>query len=108
VAARQGKVNGYRDQSMAKLFVKSGWSQEQLADHLGKRLAKEVTRRWVGYHLCFGRFLAFFGTKCSEDESPATYFTLPPSLTEWKFRKFWQQTEAVGEVVSWPGPAAPA
>src|SRR5262249_23371264 len=66
-AAMQERVDGYRDQNMARLFLESGWSQEELAAHLGKRWGKEVSRPWVTCHLRFGRFLAFFVTSGNKE-----------------------------------------
>ena len=94
--ARQERVDGYRDQHMARLFVDSGWSQEELAAHLAKRWGKEVTQQWVSYHLRFGRFLSFFTTSGCEDEAPGARFNLPPNLTERAFRRLWDATEAGG------------
>jgi hypothetical protein len=79
-----------RDQELAKLFVESEWSQEQLALYLGKRWGKEVERRWVSYHLRLGRFLLFFRTSGSEE------WKIPDSLTEHRFRRLWEETPAQG------------
>ena len=91
-AARQERVDGYRDQKMAKLFCDSEWSQQELAEHLSERKGEEVSREWVGKHLLFGRFLTFFGTTCTKDE-----FKMPPNLTEGAFRKLWKGTESAGD-----------
>ncbi len=91
-AAMQERVDGYRDQELAKLFVESEWSQEQLAEHLGKTWGKEVSREWVSKRLLFGRFLAFFGTSCTKDQ-----FSIPSNLTEGAFRRFWESTEPGGD-----------
>lgn len=93
VATKQTKVDGYRDQHMAKLFVESEWSQEDLAEHLAKRWGKEVSRQWVGYHLLFGRFLLFFATSRGKDE-----WQMDRRLTEWTFRnRYWEGTKADGD-----------
>src|SRR5262245_59793383 len=95
-AARQEQVDGYRDQAMARLFLESEWSQDDLAAHLAKRWGREVSRQWVSYHLRFGRFLSFFATGCGENEAHGVTFRLPPNLTEGKFRELWEGTEAGG------------
>jgi hypothetical protein len=84
-AARRERAEGYYDQHLARLFVDSEQSQQELADHLAKRWGRDVSRRWVGYHLCFGRFLTFFGTTCAE-------YSVPEGLTEGKFRGLWEPT----------------
>ena len=91
-AARQERVDGYRDQHLARLFVASEWSQEELAEHLGKRWGKSVIQQWVAQHLRFGRFLAFFTTSGSKES-----FQIPHNLTERGFRKLWDATEAGGD-----------
>jgi hypothetical protein len=88
--AKEERAKGYRDQALAKLFVKSGWSQRELAEHLGRRWGKEVSREWVTKRLLFGRFLTFFGTSCTEESSPGAHFKLSQDLTEGKFRGFWE------------------
>src|SRR4029453_1281108 len=90
--ARQERVDGFRDQQMAKLFAESERSQEELAERLSKRWNREVSRQWVGYHLLFGRFLSFFATSCGKDE-----WKIPPNLTEGTFRKFWEATTPGGD-----------
>jgi hypothetical protein len=88
-AALQERVDGYRDQQMARLFVESAWSQQELAERLAKRWGKEVSQRWVSYHLVFGRFLTFFSTSCAKDE-----WKIPSNLTEGAFRRFFEATTA--------------
>lgn len=97
--AMQQRVDGWREQHLARLFVDSGWSQQELADYLGKRWGKEVSRQWVGYHLLFGRFLLFFATTGGKENLPATLlaFRLPANLTERGFRAYWDRTEAAGD-----------
>jgi hypothetical protein len=46
-----------RDQSMALLFHRSGWTQEQLATK------ERMSQPWVVYRLRFGRFLNFIATE---------------------------------------------
>ncbi|HEY7423256.1 MAG TPA: hypothetical protein VH682_03350 [Gemmataceae bacterium] len=91
-AARQERVDGYRDQKMAALFVESEWSQEELAAHLGKRWGKSVSSDWVAKHLRLGRFLSSFNTTGIKDE-----WKLPLNLTERAFRRFWEATKPAGD-----------
>lgn len=86
-AALQERVDGYRDQEMAKAFLESEWSQEQLAEFLGKRWGKDVSRPWVECRLRFGRFIGFFDTQCIKE------WTLPTNLTEGAFRRLWESTK---------------
>jgi len=65
------------EQELAKLFYRSGWTQEKLAEKEGK------TQSYLGKMLRFGRFLNF---------SPAGLIP-ETALTEWRFRKFWDKTE---------------
>jgi hypothetical protein len=76
---------------MARLFLESEHSQEELAEHLARRWGKSVTQQWVAYHLRLGRFLTFFTTTGCEDQ-----FKLPPNLTERTFRKLWEATTPGG------------
>jgi hypothetical protein len=72
-----------RDQALALLFHRSGWTQERLA-------AKEgVTRQSMDYRLRFGRFLEFATTVAKPEN-------LPKGVTERKFRALWEQTEKDG------------
>src|SRR5262245_5664581 len=91
-AARQERVDGYRDQQMAKLFIDSEHSQEELAEHLSKRWDQSVSRSWVETHLRLGRFLSFFDTSGIKDQ-----FKLPPNLTERGFRGLWEATKGEGD-----------
>lgn len=69
-----------RDQALAKLFHRSGWTQERLA-------AKEgCSRSRVTQRLTFGAFLAF-----------ATDRNIPRNLTEWRFRSYWARTSGGNE-----------
>src|SRR5262245_56539450 len=85
-AARQEKVDGYRDQAMAKLFVASEWSQGDLAANLTERWGRDVSPDWVSKHLRLGRFLSFFNTSGIESSVPGSQFCLPTNLTERAFR----------------------
>lgn len=64
------------DQALAAFFVRSGWTQEDLAQEEGK------SRKWIERHLRFGRFLA---------DGPMGPF--PKNLTERRFRGFWDHTD---------------
>lgn len=74
------EASAKRDQALAVLFYRSGWTQEELAKKEGK------SQRWIAYRLCFGRFLNF-STMVLNPE------TLPNSITERRFRSFWERTE---------------
>lgn len=68
------------DQQLAALFIRSGWTQERLAEKEGK------TQQWVAYRLRFGRFLTFTTTVVNADSQPK-------NLTEGRFRNYWSRTE---------------
>jgi hypothetical protein len=65
-----------RDQALAELYHRSGWTQEELAkaEGCGRPI---ITRRIV-----FGRFLGFV---------PSGH--IPRNLTERAFRSYWEQTD---------------
>jgi len=69
-----------RDQALAKLFHRSGWTQAELAKAEGK------TQQWVSYHTLFGRFLSFTTTVVNTENSTA-------KLTERRFRRYWDQID---------------
>lgn len=69
-----------RDQALAKLFYRSGWTQEELADKESK------SPQWISYRVRFGRFLQFSTTV-------EKFETLPSNLTERRFRSYWERTE---------------
>lgn len=69
-----------RAQELAKLFDRSGWTQEQLAEAEGKSTG------WTSYQLQFGAFLNFFTTVRISKSAP---FWWLPDLTERRFRTFW-------------------
>lgn len=73
-----------RDQALARLFHRSGWTQEKLAAKEGK------SPQWIFQRLLFGRFLNFSTTV----ENPVS---APHSLTERAFRRLWEQTEGPKE-----------
>ena len=69
-----------REQSLAKLFVSSGWTQEELAAEVGK------SQTWVVFQLRFGRFIANFEN-----------ITTVINLNERRFRQYWDDTGDVRE-----------
>jgi hypothetical protein len=69
-----------RDQALAILFARSGWTQEELATKEGK------SRQWIVVRVRFGSFLNF-ATAVAKTE------ILPKNLTEGRFRSLWEQTE---------------
>jgi hypothetical protein len=68
------------EQELAKLFWRSGWTQEELAAKEGK------SRQWITQRLVFGRFLEF-ATMVAGAQN------LPKNLSERYFRGFWSQTD---------------
>lgn len=69
------EAGAQRDQALARLFYRSGWTQERLA-------AKEgCSRPYVTRKLLFGAFLNF-----------VPIGTTPKNLTEGKFRGYWERT----------------
>jgi hypothetical protein len=68
------------DQSLAKLFTRSGWTQEELAK------AERVNQKTISRLLLFGRFLNF-----RPDGLNAEIPTF--SLTEGRFRSYWRRTD---------------
>lgn len=67
-----------RDQAFSELFYRSGWTQEQLAE------LEEKSQDWVSKRLRLGRFIAYGTNKAA---------ALFVSLTEWKFRGYWERTD---------------
>lgn len=67
-----------REQALALLFARSGWTQEELAKKEGK------SQTWMVFALRFGRFL-----NITTGNNP----TLPPNLTERRFREYWERTD---------------
>lgn len=68
--------SGCFDQELARLFYRSAWTQEQLAKHEGK------TQQWVALRLRLSRYLAF-----------TTTVVFLKSLTERRFRDYWDRTD---------------
>jgi hypothetical protein len=69
-----------RDQALARLFYRSGWTQEELAK------IEKATQQSIAYRVRFGRFLGFTTTVVNSE-------TLPASLTERRFRSYWERTD---------------
>ena len=77
--ANAKEAGALRDQALAALYHRSGWTQQELADVEGCSREK-VTKR-----LLFGRFLGF-GTDVPK----------PKNLSEGRFRGYWERTEKNG------------
>jgi len=69
-----------RDQALAALFHRSGWTQEQLAGKEGKE------RSYIARRLLFGKFLAFVSTGHNSEKPPR-------GLTERRFRSYWERCD---------------
>lgn len=69
-----------RDQSLARLFARSGWTQEKLAKKEGKG------QSWIARRLLFGRFLNFMPVGINAEN-------LPRNLTEGRFRELWAKAD---------------
>jgi hypothetical protein len=69
-----------RDQALARLFYRSGWTQAELAK------AERKSEGWVNQRLRFGRFLDFLtGVRNPE--------IAPVEITEGRFRRYWERTD---------------
>ena len=75
----QNAVDGKYEQRLGKLFVSSEWTQQQIAEAVGK------SQNTISQLLCFGRFLQFIA---SGDK-----FKIPADLSERKFRSYWKNTD---------------
>jgi hypothetical protein len=69
-----GEAATMRAQAFAKLYARSGWTQEQLAHEEHK------TQRWMSYQIVFGEFL--LRTDSSKTKE----------LKEFRFRGWWKST----------------
>ena len=78
------EASAKRDQALALLFAKSGWTQEELAQK------EDKGQPWVCYRLRFDRFLNIITGVINPD-------WLPNDLTEGRFRKYWEQTSGTNE-----------
>ncbi len=67
---------GSFDQELARLFFQSGWTQEQLA------AIEQKSQKWVDFRVRFGRFLGL-----------STTVLIPKTLTERRFRSYWDRTD---------------
>jgi hypothetical protein len=97
-AGKREGAEAYRDQELARLFIECKWTQEKIAQEMGR------TQPWVTYRLRFGRYLEII-TRSYNSSRPTD------SLTEYHFRKGWstvakehpKETEAerFGRVAEW-------
>jgi hypothetical protein len=71
------------EQKLALLFVRSNWTQEQLAKWEGK------SQKWIDQHVRFGRFLTFSTTVLNAENALL-------KLTEGRFRTYWDATDKCG------------
>lgn len=78
-------ASAHFDQALAELFVRSNWTQERLAE------VEKQSRIWVTCHLRFGAFLEFV-TPVTNPE----FAHVCDTLTEGKFRGYWEQTADLG------------
>jgi hypothetical protein len=74
--SNSAEAGAHRDQALAALYHRSGWTQDELAKVEGAK------PQYVARRLVFGRFLSF---------SPSG--RNPQNLTERRFRSYWEQTE---------------
>lgn len=70
------EAHALRDQALATLFHRSGWTQEELAK------VEHCTQQKIAYRLRFGRFLGF-----------TTDVVIPKNLSEFRFRSYWERTD---------------
>jgi hypothetical protein len=74
------------DRELGQLFLESGWTQKQIATHLGKQ------QPWVSDHLRFAGFLGYIAN-CDIARRDNPYLT---NLTEFVFRRHWRATKGCG------------
>lgn len=79
-AAMETLASAFLDQKAGDLFVRSSWTQQRIAEKIGK------TQPWVGYRLRFGAFCHFITIVINR--------TLPRNLTEGKFRCYWEKSSS--------------
>lgn len=82
--ANASEANGLREQALAALYHRTGWTQVELAKVEGK--SQQRVAQW----LRFGSFLAFT-TGGSNVQKP------PRNLTERRFRSYWEHTTGSNE-----------
>ena len=71
------------DQALVRLFLRSGWTQEQLA------VVEKRSPQWVAQQLRFGRFVEF----STAVEIPKSGLIPLQSLSEGRFRRYWGRTD---------------
>jgi hypothetical protein len=81
----RAQASAQADQAWAALFVRSGWTQDQLAAAEGKSQA------YVSLRVLFGKFLVFITTVINPEFAP-----IRANLTEWRFRAYWKRTKDLG------------
>jgi hypothetical protein len=84
------EASAKRDQALATLFARSGWTQEELAAKETHITGKRVSQPYISQRLVFGRFLGFIATAINDE-------WMPRDLTERKFRSYWLHTEGNNE-----------
>lgn len=82
--ANAKEANGLREQMLAALYHRTGWTQEELAKAEG--CGKSRISQW----LLFGRFLAFSTSGGNAGKQPR-------NLTERRFRSYWERTTGGNE-----------
>ena len=88
-AARRESAVAYRDQEMAKLFIDSGWTQQQIAERVSRVTGKPIQQQYVSYRINFGLFLEFTTTGGKAE--------IATNLTERRFRDLYRRSEGKQE-----------